>query len=77
MTTFRYLGRVMMAGGDDWPAVVGKLKKARKSWGRLSWVFIREGADPKVSGNFFKAVTQAVLFFGAETLVLTPVWSGP
>ena len=25
-----------------------------------------------MSGQFFKAVTQAVLFFGAETWVLTP-----
>ena len=32
----------------------------------------REEADPKVSGHFFKAVTQAVLLFGAETWVLTP-----
>ena len=31
----------------------------------------REGADPKVSGNFYKAVAQAVLLFGAETWVLT------
>ena len=27
--------------------------------------------DPKVSGNFYKAVAQAVLLFGAETWVLT------
>ena len=32
----------------------------------------REGADKKVSGNFFKAVVQQVLLFGAETWVLTP-----
>ena len=31
----------------------------------------REGADPKLSGNFYKAVAQAVLLFGAETWVLT------
>ena len=30
------------------------------------------GVDTKVSGHFSKAVTQAVLFFGAETWVLTP-----
>ena len=33
---------------------------------------IREGADKRVSGNFFKAVVQVVLLFGAETWVLTP-----
>ena len=32
---FTYLGRVMTAGDDDWPAVAGNLKKARRSWGRL------------------------------------------
>ena len=72
VTTFRYLGRVLTAGDDDWIAVVGNLGKARKSWGRLSWILIREVADPKVSGSFYKAVAQAVLLFGAETWVLTP-----
>ena len=59
-------------GEDDWLAVVGNLEKVRKSWGRLSQILIREGADPKVSGNFYKAVAQAVLLFGEETWVLTP-----
>ena len=33
--TLKYLGRIMTAGGDDWPAVAENLVKARKSWGRL------------------------------------------
>ena len=45
--------------------------KVRMSWGRLSWILSREWADPKVSGNFYKAVSQAVLLFGAETWVIT------
>ena len=72
VTSFRYLGQLLMAGDDEWIAMVGKLGKARKSWGRLSHILSREGADPKVSGNFYKAVAQAVLLFGAETWVLTP-----
>ena len=52
--------------------MVGNLNKAKKSWGRLLRNLRREGADPKVSGHLFKAVTQAVLLFGAETWVLTP-----
>ena len=72
MTAFNYLGRVMTAGDDDWTAVVGNLCKARKSWGRLTRISSREGADTKVSGQFLKLVTQAVLLFGVETLVLTP-----
>ena len=50
---------------DYWTAVVGNLQKARKSWGRMSRILIREGAYPKVSGKFFKAVIQAVLLFEA------------
>ena len=44
----------MTAGHGDWPAVVVNLYKARKSWGWFSWILSREGADPKVSGHFFK-----------------------
>ena len=62
----------MTAGDDDWPAVVGNLQKARNSWGCLLRILRWEGADPKVSGNFSKAVTQAVLLLGADTWVLTP-----
>ena len=61
----------MTAGENDWLVVVGNLWKAQKRWGRLSQILIREGADPKVSGIFYKAVAQAVLLFGAEKWVLT------
>ena len=61
---FTYLGRVMTAGDDDWPAVAGDLAKARKSWGRLQGILRREGATPRISGKFFKAVVQQVLLFG-------------
>ena len=46
--------------------------KTRKSWGRLQGILRREGATPRISGNFFKAVVQQVLLFGAETWVVTP-----
>ena len=68
---FRYLGRLLTATDDDWPVVVGNIRKARVSWGRLVWVLGREGADPKVSRSFYTAVTQQVLLFEAETWVLT------
>ena len=61
-----------MAGYDDWLAVLVNIGKVRKSWGQLLRILSREGADPKVSGYFYKAVTQAVLLFGAKTWVLTP-----
>ena len=71
VTVFRYLGRVLKAGDNNWLAVVGNLGKARNIWGRLSRILSREGADPKSSGHFYTAVAQAVLLFGAETWVLT------
>ena len=52
VTSFKYLGRILTAGDDDWPAVAGNLGKARKSWGRLQRILSREGADKQVSGNF-------------------------
>ena len=73
VTASKYLGRLMTAGDDDWPAVVGNLQMERKSWGQLSRILSRERVDPKVSGNFLKAVTQAVLLFWAEMWVLTPM----
>ena len=45
---FTYLGRVMTAGGGDWPEVAGNLAKAQKSWGRLQMIFRREGATPRL-----------------------------
>ena len=71
VTEFKYLGRILTATDDDWPEVVGNLRKVRRSWGRLPRVLGREGADPKVSRDFCIAVTQAVLLFGSETWVLT------
>ena len=65
--SFTYLGRVMTAGDDDWSAVAGNLKKARRSWGRLSRILTREGATARISGMFFKSVVQQILLFGAET----------
>ena len=70
VTEFCYLGRILTVIDDDWPEVVGNLRKAEKSWGRLAKVLSREGADPKVSWAFYIAVTQAVLLFGSETWVL-------
>ena len=72
MTAFRYLGRVLTAGDYGWLAVVDNPGKAINSWGRLSQILSQEGADPKLSGFFYKSVSQEVLLFGAETWVLTP-----
>ena len=52
VSTFKYLGRAMTAGDDDWPALAGNLLKAQRSWGRLSRIISREGADARVSETF-------------------------
>ena len=72
VTEFMYLGRVLTEKYDNCPAVVGNLGKVRRSWGRLSGILVREGADPTASRAFYTAVTQAVLLFGSETWVLMP-----
>ena len=72
VSRFTYLRRVMTVGDDEWPAVAGNIQKARRSWGRLQRILRREGATPRISGSFFKAVVQQVLLFGAETWVVTP-----
>ena len=61
-----------MAGDNNWPAVVGNLKKERKSWARMTRILGREGSNPRVSRMFFKEVVQAVLIFGSKTWIMTP-----
>ena len=61
----------MTSTDDGWPAVARNLRKARVTWGRLARILGQERADLKVSHNFYIAVTQQALLFGAETWVLT------
>ena len=72
VTSFRYLGRLISAAENDWPAVVNNLSRARGVWRSMTRILSREGAQPRVSGFFFKAVVQAVLLFGSDTWVVTP-----
>ena len=64
-----------MESYDDWTAVVGDLRKARKRWERMSSIIGREGAYPRTLGNFYKAVFQYTLLFRAESWVVSP-WVG-
>ena len=68
---FKYLGRQLSSTDCDWPALYKNLSKARKRWGMVSRVLRREGASPRVSGMFYKAVVQSVLLFGSETWVVS------
>jgi hypothetical protein len=68
---FRYLGRLLSSTDNDWPDVQKNIVKARKRWAQISKLLVREGATPRVSGKFYKAIVQAVLLYGAESWVLT------
>ena len=47
------------------------MARVRKVWSRMSHILSREGEAPQVSSLFFKDFVQAVLFFVAETWVIT------
>ena len=71
VSTFKYLGRPLSSSNSDWPALYKNLKKARQRWGRVSRILSREGASPKVSAMFYKAIVQSVLLYGSETWTIT------
>ena len=62
-----------MVGDDNGTALVGNLKKARKSWVRLTRILGREGGKPMVSGMFFNVVVHAVLLFGVRDMSPDPL----
>ena len=68
---FRYLGRILAETDSDQPALRRNLAKARQRWARVSRILVREGATPRVSGRFYKAIVQLVLLCGSETWVWT------
>ena len=72
VTSFRYLGRVILAADDNWPAVIRIMAKARAVWRNMINILSKEGARPWVHKCFFKSVVQSVLLFCAETWVVNP-----
>ena len=72
VSSFNYLGNVLIPPDNDWTSVVGILRISRKKWARMSRILGREGANVQVSGALFKAVDQAVLLFGSNTWVMNP-----
>ncbi len=69
---FEYLGQLLTYDNNDFQAMQLNLKKAHKSWARVSCVLRVENASPKISGIFYIATVQAVLLFGSETWKLSP-----
>ena len=73
VTSFKYLGRVLKAEDDNWPAVVRNLWCTRQKWVWRTRVLIRKGAYTRTLGQIYLAVVQSVLLYGSETWVLTPL----
>jgi hypothetical protein len=70
---FKYLGQLLADNNNNTQAMRKKLMKARKSWGQVSHVLRAENALPKVCGMFYTATIQAVLLFGSEPWMLSPL----
>ena len=68
---FKYLGRVLTASDDNWLAVFGNPRKARRRWTWMLRILRWKGSDPWEYGKFYKAVVQPTLLFGAEIWVMS------
>ena len=64
--TFQYLGRPLDQTDDNWPVAQRKTMSTRSLWRRLGTLLQREGADPKVSASFYRAVVHVILLYGSE-----------
>ena len=71
VSEFNYLGRMLTALDDNWPAVVGNLIKVWNRWARMSRILGQEGADPQTSGNFYNALVQYTRLFGADSWLIS------
>ena len=69
--TFRYLGRPLDQTNDYWTDVQRNIMHAKLVWWRLGTLLQQEGVYPKVLASFYRAVVQAILFYGSETWVLS------
>ena len=67
---FKYEGQVLCRTDADWMAVQYNILREIQVWERLRKLSGREGADPRTSETFYRAVVQVVLLFGSKTWVL-------
>ena len=65
VTSFKYLGRVILEEDNNWPAVVINFRKSRHNWVRLIRFLIRKGADARTFGHIYLAVVQLVMLYGS------------
>ena len=72
ISSFKYLGRILLASDDAWPELVCNFRQACKKWVNMTWLLGREVSDYWTLGMFYVAVVQEVLFHGSETWVMSP-----
>ena len=63
VTSFKYLGRLLLVVYNDCTLVVHNLWRAQHKWERMSRVFSREGEYHRTPGGIYVAVVQAVLLY--------------
>ena len=61
VTSFKYLGRVIVSEDNNWPVVVRNLWRARQKWAQLTQILSREGADAQTSGQIYLVVVQSIM----------------
>ena len=71
VTSYKYLGRVLLAVDDNWPAVVNNFSIECKEWVRLNRVLSRNGVNDRTLIHIYLAVVQSVILYGSETWVIT------
>ena len=67
VTSFKYLGIILLDADDNWPEMVSNLQRACRKWVRLTRVLSREGVDAWTSGQIYLAVVQSVMLYRSET----------
>ena len=72
VTSFKYLGIVLVEEDDDWPEVVRNFCCSRQEWARMDRVMIREGLYARTLGQIYLALVQSVLIYRSEIWVLNP-----
>ena len=65
VTSFNYLGIILLAADGDWSAVVRNLRRARQKWTRMTRLLSREGTDALTLGQIYLAVVQSVIIYGS------------
>ena len=67
VTSFQYLGQVLVAEDNNWPEVVCNLRRDRQKWEFLTRILSRKGVDSRTSSQIYLAVVQLVMIYSSES----------